>query len=51
MVLAMLANGSNREDLLRACPVLERAGIDACLLYAARLTERSHSDGLTIAAG
>jgi uncharacterized protein (DUF433 family) len=50
MVLAMLAKGSDREDVLRAYPALESADIDACLLYAARLSERSNADGLTIAA-
>ena len=50
MVLAMLAKGSNREDVLEAYPVLEPQDIDACLLYAARLSERSSADGLTVAA-
>ena len=44
MVLNMLANGATREQVLDAYPVLQRADIDACLLYAARLSERSQSD-------
>jgi uncharacterized protein (DUF433 family) len=44
MVLAMLANGTSREGVLHA------EDIDACLLYAARLSERSGADGLTVAA-
>jgi uncharacterized protein (DUF433 family) len=50
MVLNMLANGSTRQEVLDAYPVLESADIDACLLYAARLSERSQSDGPSIAA-
>lgn len=50
MVLNMLANGSSRADVLGAYPVLENADIDACLLYGARLSERSQSDGPSIAA-
>jgi len=50
MVLTMLAKGSSREDVLAAYPVLEPADIDACLLYAARLSEFAAERGLTIAA-
>ena len=50
MVLAMLANRTSREDVLHAYPVLRAEDIDACLLYAARLSERSGADGLTVAA-
>ncbi len=39
MVLNMLANGASREEILEAYPVLEPADIDACLLYAARLSD------------
>ncbi len=39
MVLNMLANGASHEAVLAAYPVLEPADIDACLLYAARLSE------------
>jgi uncharacterized protein (DUF433 family) len=50
MVLNMLANGATRAHVLDAYPVLEDADIDACLLYAARLSERSQADGQTVAA-
>ncbi len=51
MVLTMLAKGVSREAVLDAYPVLEAADIDACLLYAARLSEVAAEEGLTIAAG
>jgi uncharacterized protein (DUF433 family) len=50
MVLTMLANGASREAVLEAYPVLEPADIDACLLYAARLSEAAATEGFTIAA-
>jgi uncharacterized protein (DUF433 family) len=50
MVLVMLAKGASREAVLAAYPVLEPADIDACLLYAARLSEVAAERGLTIAA-
>ena len=50
MVLTMLANGASREAVLEAYPVLEPEDIDACLLYAARLSEVAAAEGLTIAA-
>lgn len=50
MVLALLARGGTREDVLEAYPVLEPADIDACLLYGARLAEKTDADGLAVAA-
>ena len=50
MVLALLARGASRQDVLEAYPVLEDADIDASLLYAARLAEKADSDGLAVAA-
>jgi uncharacterized protein (DUF433 family) len=50
MVLSMLAQGATREAVLDAYPVLEAADIDACLLYAARLSELAAEEGLVIAA-
>jgi uncharacterized protein (DUF433 family) len=50
MVLTMLSNGASREAVLAAYPVLEAEDIDACLLYAARLSEVAAAHGLTIAA-
>ena len=50
MVLTMLAKGASRQAVLEAYPVLEPADIDACLLYAARLSELAVAEGLTIAA-
>ena len=50
MVLTMLANGASREAVLQAYPALESEDIDACLLYAARLSDRAAAEGLTIAA-
>lgn len=44
MVLTMLANGSSREDVLKAYPVLEAADIDACLLYAAHLSDMAAAE-------
>lgn len=50
LVLTMLAKGASHEAVLRAYPVLEQADIDACLLYAARLSEIAAAEGITIAA-
>ncbi len=50
MVLNMLANGVTRDEVLTAYPVLEPEDIDACLLYAARLSELAAAEGLTVAA-
>jgi uncharacterized protein (DUF433 family) len=50
MVLTMLATGATREDVLDAYPVLEPEDIEACLLYAARLSDLAATDGPTVAA-
>jgi len=50
MVLTMLSNGVSREAVLEAYPVLEPEDVDACLLYAARLSEMAAARGLTISA-
>ena len=51
LVLTMLAKGASREAVLEAYRVFEPADIDACLLYAARLSElAAAAEGLTIAA-
>jgi uncharacterized protein (DUF433 family) len=50
MVLNMLASGASREAVLEAYPVLEPEDIDACLLYAARLSEVAAAGGFTVAA-
>ena len=50
LVLTMFAKGASREAVLEAYPVLEPADIDACLLYAAGLSELAAVEGLTIAA-
>ena len=50
MVLTMLANGAGRDAILEAYPVLEPLDIDACLLYAARLSDFAAERGLTLAA-
>lgn len=50
MVLALLARGATRAEVLDAYPALEAADIDACLLYGARLAERADADGLAVAA-
>jgi uncharacterized protein (DUF433 family) len=50
MVLSMLAQGASREAVLDAYPVLEPEDIDACLLYAARLSELAAEEGLVVAA-
>jgi uncharacterized protein (DUF433 family) len=50
MVLAMLAQGATRQAVLEAYPVLEPDDIDACLLYAARLSELAAEEGLVVAA-
>jgi len=43
MVLNMLARGATREAVLEAYPALEAADIDACLLYAAKLSESAEA--------
>jgi uncharacterized protein (DUF433 family) len=50
MVLNMLANGASRQAVLDAYPALEPEDIDACLLYAARLSEVAAVEGITIPA-
>ena len=45
MVLTMLASGASPEAVLEAYPVLGPADIDACLLYAARLSEVAAAEG------
>jgi uncharacterized protein (DUF433 family) len=50
MVLSMLAEGATRDAVLEAYPVLEADDIDACLLYAARLSELAAEEGLVVAA-
>ena len=50
MVLKMLANGATRAEVLAAYPVLDEADIDACLLYAALVTETSTADGTAVLA-
>ena len=50
MILDMLANGATRHDVLQAYPVLEPEDIDACLHYAARLSELAAAEGLTVTA-
>jgi uncharacterized protein (DUF433 family) len=50
MVLTMLAKGTSRQAVLEAYPVLEPEDIDACLLYAARLSDAAAAEGFTIAA-
>jgi uncharacterized protein (DUF433 family) len=50
MVLNMLASGESRDEVLKAYPVLEPENIDACLLYAARLSDLAAADGLKVAA-
>jgi len=50
MVLNMLANGATRDGVLKAYSVLEPEDIDACLHYAARLSELAAAEGLTVTA-
>lgn len=50
MVLNMLAKGATRDNVPQAYPALEPEDIDACLHYAARLSERAAAEGLTVAA-
>jgi uncharacterized protein (DUF433 family) len=50
MILNMLANGVTRDEVLKAYPVLEPEDIDACLIYAARLSDLAAAEGLTVAA-
>lgn len=47
-VLAMLASGDTPETILKACPWLERQDIQACLLYARRVTANERIEPLSI---
>ena len=47
-VLAMLAAGDTPEALLKAYPWLERQDIQACLLYARRVTANERIEPLSI---
>jgi uncharacterized protein (DUF433 family) len=50
MVLLMLAKGATKKQVLEAYPALEPEDVDACLLYAARLTEKAAERGVFVAA-
>ena len=50
MVLKMLAGGATRAEIIEAYPVLEAADIDACLLYAALVTDHASADGAAVLA-
>jgi len=50
MVLKMMAGGATRKQVVEAYPALEEADIDACLLYAAHLTEQASADGAAVLA-
>jgi uncharacterized protein (DUF433 family) len=50
-VLGMLAAGDTTDDILRAYPWLEREDIQACLVYARRITANERIEPLTIAPG
>ena len=47
-VLAMLAAGDTMEAVLKAYPWLERQDIQACLLYARRITANERIEPLSI---
>jgi len=46
-ILGMLAAGSTVEEILEGYPFLEREDIQACLLYAYRLSAHERFDSLT----
>ncbi len=50
-VLGMLAAGDTTEVILEAYPWLEREDIQACLVYARRITANERFEPLTIGAG
>jgi uncharacterized protein (DUF433 family) len=50
-VLGMLAAGDTTDDILQAYPWLEREDIQACLVYARRITANERIEPLTIEAG
>lgn len=49
-VLGMLAAGDSPETILEGYPWLERADIDACLLYARRLVGHERVEPVPVAA-
>jgi uncharacterized protein (DUF433 family) len=50
-VLGMLGAGDAAEDVLRAYPWLEREDIQACLIYARRITANERIEPLSIEVG
>lgn len=50
-VLAMLAAGDSPDDILKGYPWLEREDIQACLLYARRVTANERIETLSIEVG
>ena len=46
-ILGMLAAGSTTEEILEGYPYLEREDIQACLLYAYRLSAHEHFEAVT----
>ena len=50
-VLGMLAAGDTAEGLLKAYPWLEREDIQACLIFARRVTANERIEPLTIEVG
>lgn len=50
-VLGMLAAGDTPETILEGYPWLERADIDACLLYAQRLVGHERVEPVLVASG
>ena len=50
-VLGMLGAGDTPEDILRAYPWLEREDIQACLIYARRITANERIEPLSIEVG
>ena len=49
-VLGMLAAGDTTDDILQAYPWLEREDIQACLVYARRITANERIEPLSIEA-
>jgi uncharacterized protein (DUF433 family) len=47
-VLAMLAAGDTSEAILQAYPWLEKADVQACLVYARRITANERIEPLSI---
>jgi uncharacterized protein (DUF433 family) len=50
-VLAMLAVGDSTDDIMKGYPWLEREDVQACLVYARRLTANERIEPLSIEAG